>query len=347
MSESKVLLQFCIQQNRLLERLDHFLHSVEVSYRELKDRHGGKLERKAEKLARELEAFSLLLQKSAFAPQQLQPRFEKILLQARQLKVSLTLRWRERKLEENSALLAALGEKLQAFRSELKELDLKETLGHMADAVLIDRFDDLAHIRDIQWPRKIWHALAAVAIVSIYLFMPNSTRSKFIVFGIFTAYATICDVIRLMWPKFNTLVVRDLRKFMRKREISGLNSMTFYALSTFTVCLLFPKGIAILAILYLGFGDPAASIVGIKWGRHKIGNRFTWEGSLAFFAVCFLLSLLYPWLAPGFSGNLLAFALLGGFSGMVSEWCSFRLDDNLVVPLVSAVLLTLSLSFLS
>jgi len=24
---------------------------------------------------------------------------------------------------------------------------------------------------------------------------------------------------------------------------------------------------------------------------------------------------------------------------MVSEWCSFRLDDNLVIPLVSALLL--------
>lgn len=243
-------------------------------------------------------------------------------------------------------MLVGLGDKVQAFRAELKSLDLREALGHVADAVLIDRFDSLAHIQEIQWPRKLWHVLAALIIVSIFLFLPVSFHTKMVVFGIFTAYATICDITRLLWPKFNTLVVRDLQKFMRKREISGLNSMTFYSLSSFTVCLLFPKPIAILAILYLGLGDPMASIVGIKWGRHKIGPRFSWEGSLAFFATCFLLSLLYPLLAPGFSGNIWLFALAGGLIGMVSEWCSFRLDDNFVVPLLSASLLKLALGLL-
>lgn len=347
MSESKVLLQFCVKQNRLLERLDRFLHACEGSYAQLKDRHGAKFEKKAEQLSLEIDQFAAFLQKSALSPQQLGPRFEKFLQQARLLKVSLSLRWREAKAEESSAVISALAEKLQTFRGELKNLDLKETLGHVADAVLIDRVEDLAHIQDIQWRRKIWHALAAVIIVSVYLFMPNSFRSKMIVFGIFTVYATVCDVLRLMWPKFNALVVRDLRKFMRKREVSGLNSMTFYAISSFLVCLLFPKGIAILAILYLGFGDPAASIIGIKWGRHKIGTRFSWEGSLAFFGTCFLLTLLYPYLAPGFSGNLWLLAFLGGLSGMISEWFSYRLDDNLVVPLVSSVLLTLSLALVS
>src|SRR5262249_9739780 len=120
---------------------------------------------------------------------------------------------------------------------------------------------------------------------------------------------------------------------------------SFFALSTFLVCLLFPKGIAILSILYLGLGDTAASIVGVRWGRHKFGGRFSIEGSLAFFAVCFLATLFYPRLDPHFHGPILLFALLGGLIGAFSERIFPRLDDNLVIPLFSALALRCLLPF--
>ncbi len=340
MAQSEVLIQFCVRQNRLIELLERLHHSIDRYFQQNKknpssrmEKIGKQLSHLQERLSKEIDQFTAFLQRSAPDALALRAPMERLMAELRQWKLGG---------EEGSARLHHLRQKVFHFKAELKNLDLKVTLGHMADAVLIDRFDTLGEVHAIQWPRKFWHVLASLMIVSIYLFLPNSFQSKMVVFGVFTAYALLADTLRLVWPKFNALVVRDLQKFMRKREIAGLNSMTFYALSTFLVCLLFPKGVAILAVLFLGLGDTAASIVGILWGRHKISRRFSWEGSLAFFFTCFFLMFLYPLLVPTFSGNLWLLAFTGGLIGMVSEWCSFRLDDNLVIPLFSAFFLQLA-----
>ncbi|MFO1518963.1 MAG: hypothetical protein U1F57_04770 [bacterium] len=350
MAHSQALIQFRLRQNRLIETLDHLSQSIDKFYEQMAASGSPRLEKVQkqllkfeERLNQEIEHFSSLIENSALGQLEVRAHLEKVSAQVEALAQNLFHKYREFSFEEWKSSLPNLSQEVAQVRDELRNIDMKGALSHVADSVLLDSFDNLGEHEAIQWPRKIWHALASLGIVWVYLFSRGTMTAKMTVFGCFTFYATICDSLRMISPRFNTLVMRDLKKFMRKREATRLNSMTFYALSTFFVCLLYPKGPAILSILFLGLGDTAASLVGIKWGRHKIfGRRYSMEGSLAFFATCFLLTFLYPLLVPAFSGNIWVLAFFGGLIGMTSEWASYRLDDNLVIPLYSATLLTLA-----
>ncbi len=349
MNGSELLLEFSVRQGRLVEILDR-LHSVaeQSAHTDQNSRLRAaqrQFLRLQEAVKEEVARFRAWVAQAPTQELSIAPHLEKISAQAQQVLQALGDRWRETDLSAWKNSLSQWGPKVARLKEELKSIDLRAGFAHAADAILIDRLENLGRPQVIQWPRKIYHVLAALVIVGIYLFIPVPFRAKMIVFASFTALAICCDVSRLLWPAFNARVVKDLQKYMRQREVNRLNSMSFFALSTFLTCLLFPKGIAILSILYLGLGDTAASIVGVCWGRHKFGGRFSIEGSLAFFLVCALVTLLYPYLDPNFHGSLLLFALAGGFIGACSERILPRLDDNFVIPLFSALLLRLLLPF--
>lgn len=350
MQGPELLLEFSAHQYRLLEILEK-LHASAVDFSNQSE--DSSLRRALKQFSRlqdtvrdEISRFRKWSAMASLQESAAGPHLEKIGIQAQALFQALGERFRESDMGDWQRSLQQIAPSVARLREDLKEVDLRAAFAHAADAILIDRLEGLGRPQVVQWPRKIWHILAAVIIVSIYLFIPAKFSVKMTVFGCFTSLALICDVSRLLWPKFNAQVVKDLQKYMRKREVNHLNSMTFYALSSFLTCLIFPKATAILAVLYLGFGDSLASIIGVKWGRHRFGNRFSLEGSLTFFAVCAGITLFYPLLVPGFHGPLWLLALLGGLIGALSERVFPRLDDNFVIPLFSAAMLQVVLAFL-
>jgi dolichol kinase len=91
-------------------------------------------------------------------------------------------------------------------------------------------------------------------------------------------------------------------------------------------------------VTVLGFADPAASLVGRRWGRVALLRGRTLEGALGFVVIgtvmtTLALLLVTPQPSLGFA-LLMAFAV--SLTGAVAELCSGRLDDNLTIPLVSA-----------
>ncbi|BDZ70033.1 diacylglycerol/polyprenol kinase family protein [Methanobacterium petrolearium] len=95
----------------------------------------------------------------------------------------------------------------------------------------------------------------------------------------------------------------------------------------------FNIAIANAAILILLFGDSASTIIGKRFGKTKLPFQphKTLEGSLAFLIVGFLVSLTQIHIIPAFVGAL---------AGMVTEAYS-PVDDNVPIPLVSALLISL------
>lgn len=345
MAEAQLLLQMCLGQNHLLQTLESF-HETLTQVKEAQSLRWEKFQEKfstlQEKLKIQADHFSHLLSQSSLAQIEIRVHLEKFITQAQQISQNLSTRYQEMTREEWLPSLSSLSEKAIHLRQELKSINLKAAFEHISEAVLVDHYGNLGEARKIQWPRKILHVLASFWIVGIYLFSRGSFSFKMTVFGAFTAYALSNDILRLVWPKFNAWTMRDLKKYMRKEEARRLNSLTFYSISTFLVCAFFPKGVAILSVLFLGLGDPIASIIGIKFGKHKMG-RLSLEGSLAFFFTCFGLSFLYPLLDPTFHGPLWLFAIFGGLIGAFSERWTFRLDDNFVIPIFSAIFLQLVL----
>jgi len=91
--------------------------------------------------------------------------------------------------------------------------------------------------------------------------------------------------------------------------------------------------VANAAILILLFGDSASTIIGRKWGKHALPyhHEKTWEGSLAFFVVGLVVALTQVPLTPAFFGVLFG-ALTEAYSPV---------DDNIPIPLVSALVMSL------
>jgi len=96
--------------------------------------------------------------------------------------------------------------------------------------------------------------------------------------------------------------------------------------------------VANAAILILLFGDSASTLVGKRWGKVKLPfqENKTLEGSLAFLLVGFIASLTQLTMIPALSGAL---------SGALTEAYS-PLDDNLTIPLVAGLVISLVVYYL-
>lgn len=103
--------------------------------------------------------------------------------------------------------------------------------------------------------------------------------------------------------------------------------------------------VAATAILMWGFGDAAAALVGIPYGKHKFRSKLTdgkksWEGSSAMLAVsvlagCIMLIAVLKDNVP----HALASALIGAVFGTAAELFSPSEYDTVTVPVVIAAVL--------
>ncbi len=95
-----------------------------------------------------------------------------------------------------------------------------------------------------------------------------------------------------------------------------------------------------MAVLALGFGDPAASLVGRRFGRHRIticGTTRSLEGSTgAFLAASALAAVVLLGTAGGDVPTIAAASLTVGLAVAVAEALSPVGLDNLAIPIVAA-----------
>lgn len=200
---------------------------------------------------------------------------------------------------------------------------------------------------DLQWKRKVWHVCAGSFFLYWIAYSGVSEFLKWSVAGFFMVGLLTLEVIRHTSPRFNRFFWKFFRPIMRESEKEHINTSVFFVLSMMSVYALFPLKVGILSMLFLTFGDPAASTIGILYGRHKIKSHFTLEGFLACWLVCAVVATIWVgWLyTPSLSGlSLVSFSVLGGFVAAMSEIALPKLDDNLVMPLLSAPFIYLLLS---
>ena len=136
------------------------------------------------------------------------------------------------------------------------------------------------------------------------------------------------DFVRLRVDAANRLFFRFFRPLASPREAEGIASSTWYMLGITLAVTFASVPVAVSGILVMALSDPAASYFGRRWGRRPfLGGSM--EGSMLFLLVT--VAVLAPrhgwWIA-------LAVALPVTFL----ERRSWPLDDNLTVPVASAVL---------
>jgi diacylglycerol kinase (CTP) len=193
--------------------------------------------------------------------------------------------------------------------------------------------------KDVHLARRLWHFVGVQIMFWLYIFL-EETQARTLVL-VMASLVVLLDISRLRWWALNRFMFKWLGPFMRFREARALSGATWMLLGVLLLIWLFPKNVALLSLLFLSVADPLAAYVGVRFGREKLVGQKTLQGSLAAFAACFVLTIIYFWHQPELGGRILILAAVCGVIGAASELVPIgKLDDNFVFPLVSASLLT-------
>ncbi len=147
------------------------------------------------------------------------------------------------------------------------------------------------------------------------------------------------EVARRRWPKFNDFLMASplIKSIARPHEYVRINSSTYFGIGLLLATITCPKVAVELGCVVLAIGDPVASTLGRRYGSFKLYRDKSWVGFIAFFvagaAACFAyLALLHPDMA-----NPARIGLVAAAAGAVAELLTTRLDDNLTIPLATAL----------
>ena len=185
--------------------------------------------------------------------------------------------------------------------------------------------------------RSFTHALSGVVCLLLvqHLLTP---LTMIVVAALAFAGAWTMEISRRRSERVNALLMRLFGPIAHAYEAKKVNSATWFVTALFLLTLTTSPLVCSLAVMVLGFGDPAASYVGRRFGRHRITTGRSVEGSLGFVVVAWVVAFLtlavyYPHLPLA---ERIALAASAAVFGAVGELVTLTFDDNLVVPLAAA-----------
>lgn len=204
-------------------------------------------------------------------------------------------------------------------------------------------FETVLHKRsDLHILRKLWHI--STGSLGLYFFVTSSQSQNFwagLILGIALA-GFLIDFSRNRIPAFNNLVIKMMGPLMRRSERDGVSGLPFYALGVSLSLFFYSRDIAIVSTMFLVFSDPLSSFFGVLYGKDKIMPNKSLQGAVAGFFTCYLITLFYAMNTTTLGTHLLVFSIVGGVIGAASELVSaFNIDDNLTIPVLSGLGLTL------
>lgn len=172
-------------------------------------------------------------------------------------------------------------------------------------------------------------------MISVYLFLIAIT---------FLLYS-ICilreekKIIRL----FEKLESR-LKEFAMGFERSHVKRPFIGAFWFFLACgltfLIFPLNIASAAVTILAVGDSLSTLIGVKFGKHRIIGKKTIEGSIACFIGSMTSMIFIPFISAFFASILATILELVPDMKIMKKLKEKEvLDDNLLIPLISGLLI--------
>lgn len=183
--------------------------------------------------------------------------------------------------------------------------------------------------------RKAWR-LGGIIFPSIYYFT-NKITTIFIILP-FLCIFIIIEILRFSIFRFNERLFSIFRYILKDKERKNLLTTTWFLLSTLLAVALFRKDIAIMAILFLIFGDSASALFGLRFGHTKIiGNR-SLEGSLAFFVTCIIIGIIMNFTKVSLSWLVV---ILGALAATIAELLPLPFDDNFTIALFSGIFMSI------
>lgn len=223
---------------------------------------------------------------------------------------------------------------------------------HFADSLTVDDVSELAlpprpslpvpattmgnPARPLNLTRIGFHVIWGGFALALIRLLPSRTELLW-TGGTFIACAWACELARHLNPNINKVVMRAFGPVAHPSEWHRVNSATWYSTALFILAALAPLRAAEIGVLVLAVADPAAGAIGRRFGQVSVGHKKSLEGSVAFFVIGAIASLV--WLSVFYDlsrDRALTIALGAPLAGALAELRAGKLDDNLVVPLVTA-----------
>lgn len=170
------------------------------------------------------------------------------------------------------------------------------------------------------------------------IWMPKNVVIMVVV--ILLGVAILTDVVRLLIPSINEKYL-NLKTFARVKERRRLSGYSIFLFSVLIVTSFFPKEIAVVSLVFFVLGDtfaPFSRLIHPLPQNPIIGDK-TVAGAIVIFTTSLIAGLFIQSLTP----LVLPFntILTGAVLTAVLDQFSFVLDDNLLVPIGSALLLSM------
>jgi dolichol kinase len=187
---------------------------------------------------------------------------------------------------------------------------------------------------DLQLGRRFFHLFNGVATATGYALLFTHEQVVHI-FGAIACIVYIVDRVRIAYPE---AIARRApwinHTFLRTEEQVREAAMTPFVIAVLLTILTVPKLPALVAIYTLAIADPLAAVVGIRFGRRRIADNRSLEGSCAFFAATAVIAVaVFHWgtAAPLAAIGYAAAAI--GLAAAIFELLPLRIDDNLTIPI--------------
>ena len=178
-----------------------------------------------------------------------------------------------------------------------------------------------------EFVRQAIHLWFGLGIAALVYFLDHALVVAVMAGGLFFGIILVDLVLR----GYRIPVISPLVQYGDRADPLPGKGAFFFAVSALACIILFPVPVVVPALAALAVLDSVTTLAGLRFGRHRIRNGKSWEGTLAGIAVTALVLLLF--LHPA---GALAVSVIAGIIELFSP-----VDDNLLIPVGICIFLTL------
>jgi dolichol kinase len=175
--------------------------------------------------------------------------------------------------------------------------------------------------------RQLIHLCFGLGIAAMVLFVDHAVVLAVMAGGLLIGVVLVDLILR----GHRIPVLSPLVQYGDRSDPLPGKGAFFFAVSALACIILFPVSLVVPALVALAVLDSVTTLAGVQFGRHRIYNGKSWEGTLSGIVVTVLV--LLPFLTlPG----AMAASVVAGIIELFSP-----VDDNLVIPVGVCILLAL------
>lgn len=190
----------------------------------------------------------------------------------------------------------------------------------------------LEKLRSHEVIRKVIHLSSSLLPLAYWFLFEREVILQIVIF--LAVGFLLAEFLRLRSSSVEKIFMSVFGSALRRHEKEKLTGATYVFTGSVLAIFLFPKEIAVAALLILSISDTLAALVGIPFGKHKFFEKSV-EGSLTFFiSTWVILSIFFP------SASILNIIISGIVT--LAEANPMNLDDNFLIPILSGVLLSIA-----